>query len=79
MLTTAVLSIAILSLATKCYQGYTYYGHTFQVQLPVVPPAAEGSKEGSPVRPPLRTAASGTGYGALMNSNSDPFITCTGV
>ena len=79
MLTTAVLSIAILTLATKFYQGYTYYGYTLQVQLPVVPPAAEGSKEGSPVRPPLRTAASGTGYGALMNSNSDPFITCTGV
>jgi hypothetical protein len=52
-------------------------GQTFQVQLPAVAPAVEGGAKGSPL--PLRAAASGTGYGALLNSNSDPLITCTAV
>ena len=49
-------------------------------QLPAVPPAAEASAEGvSAERQRARVAAGGTGYGALLNSNSDPLITCTGV
>ena len=58
--------------------------NTFQAQLPAVAAAAEGSVEGSAEGSPAagegaRAAAGGTGYGALMNSNSDPLITCTGV
>ena len=68
------------------YCGFTAAipSHTFQAQLPAVAAAAEGSAEGSPEGSPAagegaRAAAGGTGYGALMNSNSDPLITCTGV